>query len=84
MEKDSKIYIAGHSGLVGSAILRKLKSEGYANIITRTHSELDLTRQQQVEDFFLKKNLIMSFSQRQKLGGYWQTALILLNLSMTI
>jgi len=45
MEKDAKIYVAGHRGLVGSAIVRKLKEEGYTNIITRTHSELDLTDQ---------------------------------------
>lgn len=43
MEKDSKIYVAGHKGLVGSAIVRRLKKEGYANIVYKTHSELELT-----------------------------------------
>ena len=52
MEKTSKIYVAGHRGLVGSAIVRKLKTEGYTHIITRTHGELDLIRQDQVEAFF--------------------------------
>ena len=52
MEKSSKIFIAGHSGLVGSALLRKLKTAGYMNILTRTHSGLDLTQQSDVSDFF--------------------------------
>lgn len=42
MEKDSKIYVAGHRGMVGSAIIRELERQGYTNIITRTHKELDL------------------------------------------
>ena len=45
MEKDAKIYVAGHRGMVGSAIVRELKRQGYTNIIGRTHSELDLCRQ---------------------------------------
>ena len=45
MEKDSKIYVAGHRGMVGSAIVRELERQGYTNILTRTHSELDLKRQ---------------------------------------
>ena len=52
MEKTAKIYVAGHRGMVGSAIVRQLKKEGYNNIITKTHSELDLTRQADVEAFF--------------------------------
>jgi GDP-L-fucose synthase len=52
MEKNSKIYIAGHQGLVGSAIVKNLESKGYTNIITRTHSELDLIDQQAVSAFF--------------------------------
>ena len=52
MEKNAKIYVAGHKGMVGSAILRKLQKDGYTNIITRTHKELDLCRQDQVEKFF--------------------------------
>lgn len=45
MEKEAKIYVAGHKGMAGSAIVRKLKRQGYGNIITRTHQELDLTRE---------------------------------------
>ena len=45
MEKNAKIYVAGHRGMVGSAIVRELERQGYTNIITRTHKELDLTRQ---------------------------------------
>jgi len=52
MEKSSKIYIAGHRGMVGSGIERKLRKEGYNNIITRTSGELDLRNQQSVLDFF--------------------------------
>ena len=52
MNKDSKIYVAGHRGMVGSAIVRELLREGYSNIVMRTHGELDLTRQKEVEDFF--------------------------------
>ena len=59
MTKSDKIYVAGHRGLVGSAIIRKLKKEGYINIITRTHKELDLTRQKDVEEFFNEKMFIL-------------------------
>ena len=52
MNKNSKIYVAGHRGLVGSAIVRNLQERGYTNIIGRTHKELDLTRQSDVEKFF--------------------------------
>ena len=52
MEKNAKIYVAGHRGMVGSAIVRELKRQGYENIITRTHKELDLCRQDAVEAFF--------------------------------
>lgn len=55
MNKDSKIYVAGHRGMVGSAIVRELQRQGYTNIITRTHKELDLTRQDQVEAFFAEE-----------------------------
>ena len=55
MEKNSKIYVAGHRGMVGSAIVRELQRQGYTNIITRTHKELDLTRQNQVEKFFAEE-----------------------------
>lgn len=61
MNKDSKIYIAGHTGLVGSSILKKLQNDGYENLIFRTHSELDLTNQQAVTDFLKKKTRICLF-----------------------
>lgn len=51
MNKSDKIYVAGHRGLVGSAIVRNLKAKGYENVIGRTHSELDLMNQQAVRDF---------------------------------
>ena len=52
MDKQAKIYVAGHRGMVGSAIVRELQRQGYTNIITRTRQELDLTRQDAVEAFF--------------------------------
>ena len=52
MDKHSKIYVAGHRGLVGSAILNRLEEEGFDNVITKTHSELDLTIQKDVNSFF--------------------------------
>ena len=52
MNKDSKIFVAGHRGLVGSAILKNLKQKGYTNFILRTHAELDLTDQCAVNEFF--------------------------------
>ena len=52
MEKNAKIYVAGHRGMVGSAIVRELQRQGYNNIITRTHKELDLIDQVEVEKFF--------------------------------
>ena len=55
MQSNSKIYVAGHRGMVGSAIVRELQRQGYTNIITRTHKELDLTRQDQVEAFFAEE-----------------------------
>jgi GDP-L-fucose synthase len=55
MNKGAKIYIAEHRGLVGSAILRQLKKERYENIITRSHQELDLIRQADVEEFFAEE-----------------------------
>ena len=61
MNLNDKIYIAGHTGLAGSSILRYLKKKGFKNLLLRTHSELDLTIQSKVEKFFLKKNLIMFF-----------------------
>jgi len=69
MQKQSKIYIAGHTGLVGSAILRCLKKGGHTNIITKTHNELDLTKEQQVKDFFEKEKPEYVFLAAAKVGG---------------
>jgi len=69
MEKSSKIYVAGHRGLVGSAIVRELQRQGYNNIITRTHAELDLTRQEPVERFFTEEKPEYVFLAAAKVGG---------------
>ena len=69
MEKDSKIYVAGHRGMVGSAIVRELKKQGYTNIITRTHSELDLINQSQVNQFFETERPEYVFLAAAKVGG---------------
>ena len=71
MDKDSKIYIAGHRGLVGSAIMRRLKAEGYKNLITRTHAELDLTRQERVEEFFHEERPDYVFLAAARVGGIY-------------
>ena len=57
LNKNDKIYVAGHRGLVGSAIVRNLKSKGYENVIGRTHKELDLTNQAAVREFCSGKRL---------------------------
>ena len=69
MEKEAKIYVAGHRGMVGSAIIRELNRQGYNNIITRTHKELDLTRQAAVEDFFASEKPDYVFVAAAKVGG---------------
>lgn len=69
MNKDSKIYVAGHRGMVGSAIVRRLRQEGYTNIITRTHSELDLIDQQAVNEFFAAEKPEYVFLAAAKVGG---------------
>lgn len=69
MEKEAKIYVAGHRGMVGSAIVRALEKQGYQNIITRTHRELDLCRQQEVEDFFSEEKPEYVFLAAAKVGG---------------
>lgn len=69
MEKESKIYVAGHRGMVGSAIVRRLRALGYENIVTRTHSELDLTDQRAVDDFFAKEKPEYVFLAAAKVGG---------------
>ena len=69
MEKNAKIYVAGHRGMVGSAIVRELERQGYTNIITRTHKELDLTRQEAVERFFTEEKPEYVFLAAAKVGG---------------
>lgn len=69
MNIGSKIYIAGHRGLVGSAIVRKLRNDGYTNLIYRTHEELDLTNQQAVHDFFAKEKPEYVFLAAARVGG---------------
>nr|WP_236263815.1 GDP-L-fucose synthase [Dysgonomonas sp. Marseille-P4677] len=69
IDKDAKIYIAGHRGLVGSAILRNLKNKGYINFILRTHAELDLTNQDAVAQFFLNEKPEYVFLAAAKVGG---------------
>jgi GDP-L-fucose synthase len=69
MEQSAKIYIAGHRGMVGSALERKLRKEGYNNIVTRTSSELDLRNQQAVNDFFEKEKPDYVILAAAKVGG---------------
>lgn len=69
MEKNAKIYVAGHRSMVGSAIVRELQRQGYTNIITRTHSELDLCRQDAVERFFAQEKPEYVFLAAAKVGG---------------
>lgn len=69
MEKSSKIYVAGHRGLVGSAIIRNLKERGFTNIIERTHKELDLRKQEEVERFFEIEKPEYVFLAAAKVGG---------------
>ena len=69
MEKDAKIYVAGHRGMVGSAIVRELQRQGYNNIITRIHKELDLCRQEAVEQFFAEEKPEYVFLAAAKVGG---------------
>ncbi|MDE6234664.1 MAG: GDP-L-fucose synthase [Muribaculaceae bacterium] len=69
MEKEAKIYVAGHRGMVGSAIVRELERQGYHNIVTRTHSQLDLTDQKAVEEFFRLEKPEYVFLAAAKVGG---------------
>lgn len=69
MPLDAKIYVAGHRGMVGSAIVRELQRQGYTNIITRTHAELDLCRQADVERFFAEERPEYVFLAAAKVGG---------------
>lgn len=69
MNLDAKIYVAGHRGLVGSAIVRNLESKGYKNIVCRTHKELDLTNQEAVRTFFAEEKPEYVFLAAAKVGG---------------
>ncbi len=69
MNKNAKIYVAGHRGLVGSALMRQLQAQGYTNVLTRTHAELDLTNQQLVADFFASEKPEYVILAAAKVGG---------------
>ena len=69
LEKEKKIYVAGHRGMVGSAIVRALEKQGYTNIIKRTSKELDLRRQEKVEEFFAIEKPDYVFLAAAKVGG---------------
>ena len=69
MEKNAKIYVAGHRGMVGSAICRELKRQGYTHVVTRTHAQLDLCRQDEVEAFFAEEKPAYVFLAAAKVGG---------------
>ena len=71
LPKNSTIYIAGHRGMVGSALIRKLKAEGYQNIITQTHAQLDLTRQADVENFLQSNQIDYIIIAAAKVGGIY-------------
>ena len=71
MNKNSKIYIAGHRGLVGNAILRLLNESGYTNLLIRTHAELDLLDQESVNNFFAREKPEYVFLAAAKVGGIW-------------
>ncbi|MDH6533569.1 GDP-L-fucose synthase [Parabacteroides sp. 52] len=74
MNKDSKIYVAGHRGLVGSAILHNLQQKGYTSIVLRTHAELDLVDQQAVDHFFATEKPDYVFLAAAHVGGIWANA----------
>ena len=69
MNINSKIYVAGHRGLVGSALVRKLREQGYTQLVLRTSKELDLRRQEQVEDFFADEKPEYVFLAAARVGG---------------
>jgi GDP-L-fucose synthase len=69
MQVQDKIYVAGHRGLVGSALVRQLEKQGYANLLTRTHAQLDLTDTAAVRDFFLREKPAFVFLAAAKVGG---------------
>ena len=69
MKRDSVIYVAGHRGLVGSAVVRNLQARGYTNLLVRTHAELDLTNQAATEAFFAQEKPDYVFMAAAKVGG---------------
>lgn len=69
MDKSAKIYVSGHRGLVGSALLRRLQAKGYNNLVTRTHTELDLTEQQAVREFFAREKPEYVLLAAARVGG---------------
>ena len=71
MKKDSKIFVAGHNGMVGSAVVRQLQKLGYTNIITASHKELDLTNQQAVNEYFTNNHIEYVFLCAAKVGGIY-------------
>ena len=71
LDRSGKIYVAGHRGLVGSALVRRLEKDGFTNIITRTHEELDLTRQADVEAFFAQEKPDYVILAAAKVGGIY-------------
>ena len=84
MKLDDKIYVAGHRGLVGSAIVRKLKQRGFKNLLLRTRNELDLTNQLEVRAFFQKEKPDYVILAAAKVGGIIQIIHFLLNLFIKI
>lgn len=71
MDRNARIYVAGHTGLIGSAVVRKLKSTDYQNIVTRTHKELDLTERNKVAEFFEKESPEYVFLAAARVGGIY-------------
>ena len=69
MDKSASIFVAGHRGMVGSAIVRRLTSDGYSRLLLRTRAELDLTRQSAVDEFFAKERPEYVFLAAAKVGG---------------
>jgi GDP-L-fucose synthase len=73
MEKNATIFVAGHRGLVGSALVRRLRAEGFANLVLRTRSELDLNEQSAVRDFFAAERPEYVFLAAAKVGAFTPT-----------
>ena len=73
MNTESKTYVAGHTGMVGSALCRALVNAGYQNVVTHTHDELNLTSQEAVEDFFRHHQFDRVYLTAAKVGGFLPT-----------